>query len=127
MKITAIDHIVMTVQDLQKTIDFYTHILGMQEITFGSGRKALLFGQQKINLHQKGNEILPNAHHADVGTIDICLLTSTPLEQVLQELAEQNVNVEEGIVERTGAVGAIRSIYLRDPDGNLIEISQYDE
>ena len=127
MNITAIDHMVMTVQDLQKTIDFYTHILGMQEITFGAGRKALLFGQQKINLHQKGNEILPNARHAEVGTIDICLLTSTPLEQVLQELAKQNVNVEEGIVERTGAVGAIRSIYLRDPDGNLIEISQYDE
>ncbi|WP_371271292.1 VOC family protein [Alysiella filiformis] len=126
MKIQSLDHLVLTVADVQKTIDFYVNVLGMQEITFGENRKALLFGKQKINLHQKGAEILPNAQNANCGTADLCLLTSTPLNEVLQILQAHHIAIlENGIVPRTGAVGKIQSVYCRDPDGNLIEISQY--
>ncbi|HDL4180939.1 TPA: VOC family protein [Mannheimia haemolytica] len=126
IKITALDHLVLTVADMQRTIDFYTTILGMQEITFGDNRKALLFGTQKINLHQKGAEILPNAQNADCGTADLCLLTVTPLQEVIYVLQRHQVEIlEGGIVPRTGAVGKIESVYCRDPDGNLIEISLY--
>ncbi|HDL5920262.1 TPA: VOC family protein [Mannheimia haemolytica] len=126
IKITALDHLVLTVADMQKTIDFYTTILGMQEITFGDNRKALLFGTQKINLHQKGAEILPNAQNADCGTADLCLLTVTPLQEVIYVLQRHQVEIlEGGIVPRTGAVGKIEPVYCRDPDGNLIEISLY--
>ncbi|STY59041.1 Virulence protein STM3117 [Mannheimia haemolytica] len=103
IKITALDHLVLTVADMQKTIDFYTTILGMQEITFGDNRKALLFGTQKINLHQKGAEILPNAQNADCGTADLCLLTVTPLQEVIYVLQRHQVEIlEGGIVPRTG-------------------------
>lgn len=125
MKITALDHLVLTVADIDRSIDFYTHILGMQEITFGEGRKALLFGRQKINLHRQGAEIMPHAHAPVCGSADLCLLTDTPLIQVKQELAAHGVTVLTGIVPRTGAVGVIESVYLRDPDGNLLEISRY--
>ncbi|HHW7474446.1 TPA: VOC family protein [Mannheimia haemolytica] len=126
IKITALDHLVLTVADMQKTIDFYTTILGMQEIAFGDNRKALLFGTQKINLHQKGAEILPNAQNADCGTADLCLLTVTPLQEVIYVLQRHQVEIlEGGIVPRTGAVGKIESVYCCDPDGNLIEISRY--
>ena len=97
----------------------------MREIDFANGRKALIFGLQKINLHVKGEEILPNALNANVGTADICLLADTPLELVLEELEATGIAVEQGIVPRTGALGTISSIYVRDPDGNLIEISRY--
>ncbi|MBC2883763.1 VOC family protein [Campylobacter sp. Marseille-Q3452] len=127
MRITSIDHIVLTVADLQRTLDFYVRVLGMREIDFANGRKALAFGSQKINLHVKGEEIFPNALNANVGTADICLLTDTPLESVLEELEAAGIAVEQGgVVPRTGALGAISSIYVRDPDGNLIEISRYD-
>lgn len=126
MKITSLDHLVLTVADLSATVAFYTQVLGMQEITFGEGRKALLFGNQKINLHERGAEILPNAQHAACGTADLCLLTETPLETVLQELHEKGITPISGIVPRTGAVGRIQSVYLRDPDGNLLEISRYE-
>ena len=126
MRIASIDHIVLTVADLQRTLDFYVRVLGMREIDFANVRKALAFGSQKINLHVKGEEILPNARNANVGTADICLLTDTPLELVLEELEAAGVEVEQGIVPRTGALGAISSIYVRDLDGNLIEISRYD-
>lgn len=126
MNITAIDHVVLTVADMERTIAFYTQVLGMTLATFGDNRKALCFGQQKFNLHQKGNEILPNAQHANAGTIDICLLTDTPLPDVMATLQAHGVEIlENGIVPRTGAVGKIHSVYCRDPDGNLIEISQY--
>lgn len=125
MRIASIDHIVLTVGDLQRTLDFYVCVLGMREVDFANGRKALVFGSQKINLHVKGEEILPNALNANVGTADICLLTDTPLELVLEELEAAGIAVERGIVPRTGALGAINSIYVRDPDGNLIEISRY--
>lgn len=127
MNITSLDHLVLTVADVSATLAFYTKVLGMQEQTFGDNRKALLFEQQKINLHQRGAEIQPNARNAHCGTADLCLLTDTPLEQVRDELQAHGVALLENgqIVQRTGAVGAIRSIYFYDPDGNLLEISQY--
>ena len=126
MNITAIDHIVLTVADMERTIAFYTQVLGMTLTAFGDNRKALCFGQQKFNRHQKSTELLPNAKHANTGTIDICLLTDTPLAQVMAILQSHEIEIlENGIVPRTGAVGKIHSVYCRDPDGNLVEISQY--
>lgn len=125
MQITALDHLVLTVKDLQATLDFYTRILGMQAITFGQGRQALQFGQQKINLHLASQEIAPHAAHPVCGSADLCLLTDTPLTDVLAHLQRHHIPIIAGIVPRTGAVGAIESIYIRDPDGNLIEISRY--
>ncbi len=127
MNITALDHLVLTVADIDRSIDFYTRVLGMQEITFGEGRKALLFGRQKINLHRQGAEIVPHAQTPVCGSADLCLLTDTPLAQVEHELAAHGVALLSGIVPRTGAVGPIDSLYLRDPDGNLLEISRYRE
>lgn len=125
MHITALDHLVLTVADLERSIDFYTRILGMTAITFGDNRQALAFGQQKINLHQRGAEIAPHATHPTCGSADLCLLTDTPLEQVLAELAQHGITPISDIVPRSGAQGAIQSIYLHDPDGNLLEISTY--
>lgn len=127
MNITALDHLVLTVADIPRSIDFYTRVLGMEAITFGEGRKALRFGSQKINLHQLGAEVLPNAARATAGSADLCLLTDTPLPQVLAELAAHQIEAISDIVPRTGAVGAIESVYLRDPDGNLLEISRYPQ
>ena len=125
IQIESLDHLVLTVADLQRSIDFYTQILGMQEITFGNNRNALLFGKQKINLHLKGKEIEPKAAAATCGSADLCLLTSTDLNDVIQHLQRQQIEIPDGIVQRTGAVGQIESVYLRDPDGNLLEISRY--
>lgn len=123
--ITALDHLVLTVADIQKTLAFYTKVLGMTEITFGDNRKALQFGSQKINLHELGKEIKPNAKHAVCGSSDLCLLTDTPLDEVMVHLQTHDIPIIDGIVPRTGAIGKIRSIYIRDPDGNLLEISSY--
>ncbi len=117
-----LDHLVLTVASIDATVDFYTEVLGMDLVMF-DGRKALAFGIQRINLHQRGHEFKPNAAHATPGSADLCFLTPTPLEEVIEYLASQRVHVEEGPVERTGAIGKLRSIYLRDPDRNLIEIS----
>ncbi|MCP1659152.1 VOC family protein [Neisseria perflava] len=125
MQISHIDHIVLTVADIERSIAFYTQVLGFQEETFGNGRKALKFGCQKINLHQKGREFEPKAAQPTCGAIDLCLISATPLAEVAAELQANNIPVIEGIVGRTGAEGAIRSLYIRDPDGNLIEISEY--
>lgn len=125
MRITSIDHIVLTVADIEKTIQFYTEVLGFELITFGNNRKALRFGNQKINLHQKGREFEPKALFPTSGSADICFITETGLEDVLKELQAKNIQITEGIVERTGALGKIRSVYLRDPDSNLIELSNY--
>ena len=127
MNITALNHLVLTVADVARSVDFYTRVLGMEAITFGEGRKALRFGSQKINLHQLGAEVLPNAARATAGSADLCLLTDTPLPQVLAELAAHQIEAISDIVPRTGAVGAIESVYLRDPDGNLLEISRYPQ
>lgn len=125
MIIKAIDHLVLTVEDIDVTVNFYTSILGFNAVTFGDNRKALVFGNQKINLHQKGKEVEPKAEHPTPGSADLCFIAETKVEEVLQELKEKNVTVIEGIVDRTGASGKIRSIYFRDPDFNLIEVSNY--
>jgi catechol 2,3-dioxygenase-like lactoylglutathione lyase family enzyme len=123
MKIDSLDHLVLTVTDLQRTADFYVRVLGMELIRFGSGRTALAFGAQKINLHLYGNEFEPKAQVPLPGSADLCFLTSIPIEDVLSHLALCDVEVLEGPVMRTGATGPIRSVYFRDPDLNLIEVS----
>ena len=123
MHIDSLDHLVLTVQDIQTTCEFYSRVLGMQVVTFAEGRKALQFGNQKINLHQRGKEIEPKAQHPTPGSADLCFLTSMPLEQVIAHLQSQNVALLLGPVERTGATKSLVSIYFRDPDGNLLEVS----
>lgn len=125
MKIKNIDHLVLTVADIEKTVDFYTSILGFEVLVFGENRKALTFGNQKINLHQKGKEFEPKAEYPTCGSADLCFISETDIHEVLQELKEKNIEIIEGIVERTGALGKIQSVYFRDPDLNLIEISKY--
>lgn len=125
MKINNIDHIVLTVADIDKTIEFYTQIMGFEEVTFGDGRKALTFGSQKINLHQKGHEFEPKAEYPTSGSADLCFIAQTDIHEVMDELKQKNVEIIEGIVDRTGAVGKIKSVYFRDPDQNLIEVSNY--
>ncbi|HBI16259.1 MAG TPA: VOC family virulence protein [Desulfobulbaceae bacterium] len=123
MKIDSLDHLVLTVKDLDVTATFYARVLGMETITFGDGRKALSFGAQKINLHQSGKEFEPKAQHPTPGSADLCLLTSVPLPEVVRHLAVCQVAILEGPVRRTGATGPLLSVYIRDPDMNLIEVS----
>ncbi|ESQ98814.1 virulence protein [Stutzerimonas chloritidismutans AW-1] len=123
MPIDHIDHLVLTVADIEKTVDFYTRVLGMQLVTFGEGRKALTFGNQKINLHQAGREFEPKAERPTPGSADLCFIVATPLDRVIAHLEAQGVAIVEGPVQRTGATGPILSVYLRDPDHNLIELS----
>jgi catechol 2,3-dioxygenase-like lactoylglutathione lyase family enzyme len=123
MHIDRLDHLVLTVGDIERSVAFYRDVLGMQPVTFGGGRTALTFGQSKINLHVVGKEFEPNARRPVAGSADICLITSDRLEAVRAELDAHGVAVEEGPVERTGAVGRLLSVYVRDPDGNLVEIS----
>ena len=125
MKIDALDHLVLTVADVGATCVFYTRVLGMQEISFGAGRKALVFGVQKINLHQYRHELEPKAGRPTPGSGDLCLITSVPLDEVIEHLHACDVPVLEGPVPRTGARGPIMSVYFRDPDQNLIEVSNY--
>jgi catechol 2,3-dioxygenase-like lactoylglutathione lyase family enzyme len=119
----SLDHLVLTVVDIQATCDFYARVLGMEVIDFGDGRRALAFGEQKINLHQYGAEFEPRAHHLMPGSADLCFLTETPLDEVICHVGDCGIAVHEGPVERTGVTGPIRSVYLRDPDGNLVEVS----
>ncbi|MFC4331983.1 VOC family protein [Streptomyces andamanensis] len=123
--ISGLDHLVLTVTDVERTTAFYQRVLGLRPVTFGEGRRALGFGSSKINLHRAGRERLPHAARPTPGSADLCLVTETPQEQVLAHLAACGVPVEKGPVPRTGALGPILSTYLRDPDGNLIEISTY--
>ena len=123
MNITQLDHLVLTVKDIDTTCRFYVEHLGMEVVTFGDNRKALRFGKQKINLHQLGNEFEPRADSPTSGSADLCFLSNTPLEPIITELQQAGITILEGPVKRTGATGPIISIYLRDPDNNLIEIS----
>ena len=123
MKIDSLDHLVLTVTDIDASVSFYSKVLGMHTVTFGGGRKALSFGVQKINLHQHGKEFEPKANHPSPGSADLCFLTSIPLTEVMSHLATCGVPVIEGPVQRTGATGPILSVYFRDPDMNLIEVS----
>ena len=121
--ITHIDHLVLTVKHTPTTIEFYARVLGMFAITFGDNRTALKFGQQKINLHETGNEFEPKASQPTPGSADLCLITDTEIEQAMTYVKNCNVKILEGPVERTGATGKLLSFYIHDPDLNLIEIS----
>lgn len=123
--ISHLDHFVLTTANLEACLRFYTVGLGMQHETFGEGRHALRFGSQKINLHVRGHEIEPKAHVAAPGTLDLCFIVDAPLEDVITRLANENIPILLGPVTRTGATGPIQSVYLRDPDQNLIELSRY--
>jgi len=125
MKIESIDHVVLTVRDLDRTCDFYQSVLGFELVTFGTGRKGLRFGRQKLNLHVYGKEFEPKALHPTPGSIDLCFITTTPLDEVRRELGEKGIAIEVGPVGRAGAVGTLLSVYVRDPDHNLIEIANY--
>ncbi|NRF13442.1 VOC family protein [Vibrio coralliilyticus] len=120
--ISHIDHIVLTVSDIKASVEFYRRVLKMEEVTFAGGRKALRFGNQKINLQLLGQE---PRNHAQVGSGDLCLITHWSLEDVITHLQQQNIRIVEGPVEKSGATGAIRSVYFLDPDSNLIEVSVY--
>jgi len=123
VKLARLDHLVLTVRDLRVTCDFYTRALGMDVVTFGAGRTALRFGQQKINLHEVGKEYKPNAARSEPGSGDLCFLSDTPVTEWITHLRALGVTIEEGPGKRTGALGPIESIYVRDPDQNLVEIS----
>jgi len=125
MQIDRLDHFVLTVRDIDVTIGFYQTVLGMAPVTFDAGRRALTFGQSKINLHPADAPIVPHANHPVPGSADLCFVTSEPFASVIDHLRNCGVTVEDGPVQRTGALGPITSVYLRDPDGNLIEISTY--
>lgn len=125
MPITALDHLVLTVADPHATAAFYVRVLGMERIEFAQGRIALRFGQQKINLHPAAGPYSPHAARPTAGSADLCFVSSEPLAFWLDHLADCAVPVEAGPVARTGALGPMQSIYLRDPDGNLIEIAYY--
>jgi catechol 2,3-dioxygenase-like lactoylglutathione lyase family enzyme len=122
--ISHLDHLVLTCTDLEATKAFYTQVLQMRLETFGAGRIAFRFGNQKINLHQRGQEFEPKAHLPVPGALDLCFIATVPLDDVVKHLGQAGWPIKEGPVERTGATGRIRSVYLRDPDLNLIEISE---
>lgn len=123
VQIIALDHLVLTVADVGATVSFYEK-LGMQSQSFGDGRIALRFGEQKMNLHPCGAEITPNAAAATPGSADLCFLVADPVEEVLGNLATHGIEVELGPVSRSGATSTLTSVYLRDPDGNLVELAR---
>ena len=125
MKIDSIDHVVFTVKDIKATCEFYSKVLGMEVVTFGEGRKALAFGSQKINLQQLGRESTLIAEKPTPGSADICFITSVPLSEVIAHLNSCGVRLIGGPVERNGARGIMMSVYFRDPDLNLVEVSNY--
>ena len=125
MNINRLDHLVLTVKDIQKTVDFYVSVLGMEREEFGAGRLALKYGNQKINLHQAGKEFEPKADRPTPGSADLCFITEVPLEKAMAHVRSKGVEIIEGPVARTGAIGPINSFYFRDTDMNLIEVSNY--
>ena len=129
-EISSIDHVVMTVADISKTIDFYCSVLGTTMVEFvpptdGPARKSLHFGKQKINLHDAASPYVPHAKAPQAGSVDLCFISAQSLDDWQRHLANHDVSVEEGPVRKTGANGALMSLYIRDPDGNLIEISNF--
>ena len=125
MKIERIDHIVLTVMDIEETCRFYSSVLGMKRVNFGGGRVALHFGNQKIKLHQVDKPVDVNVLHATRGAADICLVTDSTINEILKTLSIKNIKLIEGPCTRTGAMGVISSVYFYDPDENLIEVSTY--
>ena len=118
-----LDHLVLTVQDVARTCLFYHQVLDIPSVNFGEGRRALQLGQQKINLHQAVRPLYPHAQHPTPGSADLCLITDTPIVVLIEKLHEKGITILEGPVQRTGARSLLLSIYIRDPDGNLIELS----
>ncbi len=127
MNINNIDHIVLTVKDIEVTVKFYESVLGMVREIFAEGRVALKFGNQKINLHKQGQEFVPKANQPLPGSEDLCFITDTKLEVAMKHVMSKGVKILEGPVARTGATGPIISFYFRDPDKNLIEIAKYEK
>jgi len=126
VNIARLDHLVLTVRDIQRTVRWYEQVLCMQPIEFAGGRRALTFGDHKLNLHEVGRELEPKAAAPTPGAIDVCLISAVGLDAVLAHLTALGVPIEEGPVGRSGALGPITSLYVRDPDGNLVELSVYD-
>lgn len=127
MKLRGLDHFVLTCASVEETVRFYRDILGFEEVTFGNARKAVKGGSQKINLHQAFAEITPHAAHPTPGSGDICLVYEGNLDEIEAHVRAAGVEIEEGPVDRTGAMGPIRSLYIRDPDQNLVELSVYPD
>jgi catechol 2,3-dioxygenase-like lactoylglutathione lyase family enzyme len=127
VKLDRLDHLVLTVRNIETTCSFYANVLGMEVVTFENGRKALSFGSQKINLHEAGKEFEPKASRPTPGSADLCFTTSIPIDEVIKSLEESKVRIREGPVKRTGALGRMISVYFRDPDLNLIEVSNYGD
>ena len=125
ISIDRIDHLVLTCQDVERTIEFYVRVLGMEAVTFAGGRRALAFGRQKLNLHQSGREYEPKALKPVPGAIDLCFIAASPLDDVIAHLKAEGIAIIEGPVPKTGAMGPMQSVYFRDPDGNLVEVSNY--
>lgn len=125
MKVERLDHLVLTVANIAQTCSFYETALGMRVVEFQPGRVALHFGEQKINLHEVGREFDPKAARPTAGSGDLCFITATPIDAVAAHLIACGVAIEEGPVPRTGALGPMRSVYIRDPDRNLVEIATY--
>lgn len=125
IRVERLDHLVLTVRSIEVACNFYRDVLGMEVITFAGDRKALRLGSQKINLHAKGGEFEPHAAQATSGSANFCLITRTPKDEVIELLASRGIQIVEGPVNRTGAMGSFHSVYFRNPDGNLLEISKY--
>lgn len=123
MHLSHLDHLVLTVNDIATSVSFYQRVLNMQKVSFGQNRTALTFGQQKINLHEKGKEFEPKAYRPTTGSADLCFISATPMEKIVDHLHSCNITILEGPILRTGATGPILSVYIRDPDQNLIEIA----
>ncbi len=126
MKVSHLDHLVLTVKDVKASCAFYTKVLGMQEVTFDKNRNAVVFGNQKINFHQHGEEFEPKALHPMPGSDDMCFITTDSLDDVIHHFSDCGIEIIDGPVERTGALGSMMSIYVHDPERNLIEIAKYD-
>jgi catechol 2,3-dioxygenase-like lactoylglutathione lyase family enzyme len=125
IRIDRIDHLVLSVTNIETSCDFYSRVLGMEVVSFSHDRRALRFGKQKINLHRADSPIAPHAAHPTVGAADLCFVTKTPLSKVAAQLVECGIAIVAGPLSRAGALGPITSIYFRDPDSNLIEVSNY--
>lgn len=123
MQVERLDHLVLTVADIDASISFYEKVMGMRPLTFGAGRRALAFGRSKINLHPADQPIRPHARYPTAGSADLCFIVATPVEEVVLHLRDCGVTIEDGPVARSGATGPIMSVYFRDPDDNLIEVS----
>ena len=123
IEIKSLDHLVITASDLQATVRFYSKVLGMEHVEFGDGLHAMHFGNQKFNIHDATTDVRPKARNIVPGSEDFCLLTETPVSEVIRHLQHCGVAIEEGPVNRSGAAGTLESVYFRDPDGNLVEVS----